>query len=70
MIALPPSLAPWATELSLFPIEIAASLGDLVQRLSGVLGPLRGTRSQPRGEPDGFDGVARRTSEKRIVLSG
>lgn len=69
MIDLPRSIAPLAPHLSLFPDDVAESLGGLVMRLSVAIGPLRGTQREPSGDPDGFDGLARRGSYERLLLT-
>jgi hypothetical protein len=69
VIALPRALAPWAPELSLFPEELALSLGPWVQRLALAVGPLRAHSSQGRDEPDGYDGLASRGSYERLLPS-
>ena len=66
---LPRELAPWAAYLDLFPPEMAAALGPLVRRLDLAIGPLRRHRASGDGDPDGFDGVARRGTYERLMLS-
>src|SRR5262245_20389855 len=66
---LPEALRPWATELAVFPRDLALSLGPLLRRLSAAIGPLRTTRHSLLGEVDGFDGLAHRGSYERLLMS-
>lgn len=66
--ALPRPLAPWAALLALFPRETALALAPLVQRLHVLLGEGRGAPSAT-GEPDGYDGIARRGTYERLVAT-
>jgi len=66
---LPPALAPWGVQLEIFPRDLAVSLGPLLQRLASALGPLRGRQQDGDGEMDGFDGLARRGSYERLLVS-
>ncbi len=68
-LLLPPPLAPWAPMLELFPTESALALGPLLRRLEGFIGPLRAHPQSGSMEPDGFDGLARRGSLERLLLS-
>lgn len=69
MIQLPPPLAPWASLLEIFPTDLARSLGPLVQRLDVAIGPLRSAFQWGQGEPDGYDGLARRGLYERLIVS-
>ncbi len=69
MSALPRSLARWRTELSIFPPELAAVLGSIVLKLAGALGSGVRRDAVHDGEPDGFDGIARRGSYERLLFS-
>ena len=69
MSALPPPLRPWASQLSLFPEELALSLGAHVARLSAALGPLRPRSETEGGELHGYDGLSRRGSPERLLTS-
>ena len=69
MIGLPRSLAPWSRELGLFPGELAELLGELIARIAPVVGPLTFEGHDESGEPDGFDGIARRGSYDRLLAS-
>jgi hypothetical protein len=66
---LPRPLAPWGAYLSIFPRDLALSLGPVLQRLSSALGPLKARRSSGEGEADGFDGLARRGSYDRLLAT-
>ncbi|HEU4407214.1 MAG TPA: hypothetical protein VFS43_18235 [Polyangiaceae bacterium] len=47
--------------------DLALSLGAWAERLHALVGPLRAARAEPVGDPDGFDGVARRGSYERLT---
>jgi hypothetical protein len=66
---LPRPLALWGPYLSIFPRDLALSLGPVLQRLSSALGPLRARRASGDGEADGFDGLARRGPYERLLAS-
>lgn len=69
MITPPRALAPWQAALDLFDAEIAGALGPLLPALSLALGPMRASRPEGGGDPDGFSGVARRGSYERLLLT-
>lgn len=69
MTALPPALRPWATQLSLFPNDLALQLGAHVARLSAALGGLRPRGEAEGGEPQGYDGLTRRGTFERLLVS-
>jgi hypothetical protein len=66
---LPRPLAPWGPYLSIFPRDLALSLGPVLQRLSSALGPLKVRRASGEGEADGFDGLTRRGPYERLLAS-
>lgn len=66
---LPPALAPWASYLSLFPTVLSESLAPIVQRLERVLGPAESVMFSDSDEPEGYDGIARRGSYERLLIS-
>jgi hypothetical protein len=66
---MPRALMPWATWLELFPREILQSFGPMLQRLDRAVGPLRVKSETGSGEPDGFDGLTRRGSYERLLLT-
>ena len=66
---LPRPLAPWGPYLSIFPRDLALSLGPVLQRLSSALGPLKVRRGSGEGEADGFDGLSRRGPYDRLLAS-
>ncbi|RPH55079.1 hypothetical protein EHM82_05960, partial [bacterium] len=66
---LPRPLASWGPYLSLFPRDLALSLGPVLQRLSLAVGPLRVRRPSGEGDPDGFDGLDRRGPYDRLLPS-
>ena len=69
MSELPEALRPWATQLSLFPEDLALSLGAHVARLAAALGPMRARNEMEGGEPQGYDGLTRRGSPERLLMS-
>lgn len=66
---LPAALAPWASYLSLFPTVLSESLAPVVQRLERVLGPAESVMFSDSDEPEGYDGIARRGSYERLLIS-
>jgi hypothetical protein len=69
MSSLPAALRPWAAQLSLFPEDLALSLGAHVARLAAALGPMRARNEMEGGEPQGYDGLTRRGSPERLLMS-
>ncbi len=65
---LPRALSPWASSLALFPREVALALAPLVQRLHALLGE-GGGAAGATGEPDGYDGIARRGPYERLLAT-
>jgi hypothetical protein len=68
-LALPRALEPWRPLLSLLPVDVALALSPAVLRLAAALGPMLVRARSGDGEPDGFDGLARRGSYERLLLS-
>ncbi len=66
---LPASLAPWAKYLQIFPEEISLAIGGYVQKISPFISPLNSLDKISKGEPNGYDGVARRGIYERLLLS-
>jgi hypothetical protein len=66
---LPPSLAPWAGYLNIFPEEVSLALGPMIQRVSMLIGSPQPRLNEKEGEPDGFDGLNRRGTYERLLLS-
>nr|WP_217277578.1 LpqB family beta-propeller domain-containing protein [Corallococcus exiguus] len=66
---MPPALRPWATQLSLFPKDLARHLGAHVARLSAAVGTLRPRGEAEGGEPQGYDGLSRRGPFDRLLVS-
>ncbi len=69
MSHLPPALRPWALQLAIFPEELALSLGPHVARLASAIGSLRPRGETEGGEPQGYDGLARRGTYERLLLT-
>lgn len=68
-LLLPQALRPWESVLSLFPEEVALTLGDMVRSLSIAIGPFRTESPAGDGEPDGFDGLTRKGTPERLLLT-
>ncbi len=66
---LPPSLSQWAGYLRIFPDEVSLALGPIIQRVSMLIGSLHPKLNETEGEPDGFDGLNRRGTYERLLLS-
>jgi len=66
---LPPSLAQWAKYLKLFPEEVSLALKPVIQRVSMLMGSPYPRFNEQEGEPDGFDGLNRRGTYERLLLS-
>ncbi len=66
---LPRPLDPWRSALAVFPAEIALSIGDVVARLSVLVGPLERESAAARGEPDGVAGIGRRGPWGRLLAT-
>ena len=67
--SLPRALAAWKEPLSLFPPELALSLGSCVRRLAQALGPLASPADEISDDPNGYDGLTRRGSYERLLIS-
>ncbi|MBI4820025.1 MAG: hypothetical protein HY791_27365 [Deltaproteobacteria bacterium] len=68
-MTLPRALARFHRVLSMFPPELALSLGPLALRISRFIGPLSRPGGSGRGEPDGFEGISRRGRPERLLVS-
>lgn len=66
---LPSELLPWATQLSVFPRDVALGLGPLVRRLGVAIGGLDMSEHVEAAEPDGFAGLDRRGPYERLLAS-
>ena len=66
---LPRALWPWRQRLSIFPRDLAIALGGVIDKLALLMGPLISPERGGRGEPDGVDGVGRRGSFERLLMS-
>ena len=69
MTSLPPALAAWAEPLSLFPPELALSLGPCIRRLAQAIGPLPRPAEEISGDPNGYEGLSRRGPYERLLIS-
>lgn len=67
---LPKSLSPWSSYLTLLAAPLPWSLGPTIKCLDLVLGPSRIALSEESAdEPEGYDGIARKGTYERLVLS-
>lgn len=66
---LPAALQAWHPWLSWFTPELAAELGDVIQRMLPLLGRFQGRRQGGSPEPDGVDDLHRRGSYERLLSS-
>ena len=66
---LPRPLTPWLAYLELFPRDLALALGPLIQRLNSLIGAFPVESHSEKGIPDGFEGIARRGTYERLLLS-
>lgn len=66
---LPRALWPWQQSLSIFPRDLAISLGGIIDKLALLVGPLVSPDGAGRNEPDGFDGIGRRGSFERLLTT-
>src|SRR5215813_993580 len=66
---LPPSLTQWSAYLKIFPEEVSLALGPIIQRVSMLIGSPQPRLNEKEGEPDGFDGLNRRGTYERLLLS-
>lgn len=66
---LPPALAHWSGYLRIFPEEVSLALGPIIQRVSMIIGSPHARLNEKEGEPDGFDGLNRRGTYERLLLS-
>jgi hypothetical protein len=66
--ALPRHLASWATQLALFPEDIALSLGPMVSRIAALVGGWRQDYA-PHGTPDGHAGIDTRGLYDRLLAT-
>ena len=67
--ALPTLLQPWSAWLSLFPDDLAATLGQLLLRLQPLVGPLRRHAARTAVDPAGVGDIVRRGSYDRLLVS-
>lgn len=66
---LPRELSPWAPQLSELSSFVTDVVGPWLPRLQAAVGPLGSRSKLVGGEPDGFDGLDRRGSYERLLLS-
>ncbi len=67
---MPQSLAPWSNYLNLLAAPLPFSLGPTIKCLELVFGPSRAAlTTESDDEPEGYDGIARKGTYERLVLS-
>lgn len=66
---LPPALIPWRASLEQLEPTVALALGPILQRLDLAFGPFRTHGRSGDGDPDGFNGLARRGTYERLLMS-
>jgi hypothetical protein len=66
---LPPLLQPWTQWLSLFPDDLARTLGHLLLRLQPLVAPLRRHAALTGVEPAGIGDIVHRGSYDRLLIS-
>jgi len=66
---LPAMLRPWADWLSLFPPDLAKTMGDLLLRLSPLLTPLQRQAARVAIDPAGVGDIVTRGSYDRLLIS-
>lgn len=69
MIELPHALQRWREDLSIFPRDVALTIGAWLPRLQLAFGPLSSRSTLNSGEIDGFGGLARRGPYERLLIS-
>lgn len=63
------ALGKWRSALAIFPDELAHALAPIVARLDAVIGPAMREERAGRAEPAGYDGIARRGTYARLLMS-
>ena len=66
---LPAMLRPWADWLSLFPPDLAKTMGDLLLRLNPLLTPLQRHAARVAIDPAGVGDIVTRGSYDRLLIS-
>lgn len=67
---LPKSLLPWSNYLNLLATPLPHSLGPTIKCLDLVFGPSKAALTvESEDEPEGYDGIARKGTYERLVLS-
>lgn len=66
---LPRSLSSWEPELIGLSHELVLSLRDAITRLAALVGPAQTPITTELGEPDGFDGIHRRGTPERLLMT-
>ncbi len=69
MSTLPPQLLPWAEDLAQLTPELVLAIGPMIRRISSALGAMGQRRRLGQGEPDGYEGIARRGPYERLLIS-
>ena len=66
---LPKPLQPWSAELALFPADLASVLEAQLRQLGPLFGASPREAAAADGDPDGYDGLARRGSPEQLLVS-
>lgn len=69
MTALPPALRPWAQALELLDGTVQTGFSTWLAPLRSLFGPMASPRRDTDGDPDGYDGITRRGTYDRLLLS-
>lgn len=69
MTGLAPELAPWAALLAGMRPRFQRALGEYLRHLAPAFSVFSAPRHAAAGEPDGLDGLARRGSYERLLMS-
>jgi hypothetical protein len=69
MTQLPSALEPWRSSLEKLAPDLLGGFTPLVRRLSLAIGPYPAASRSGDGEPDGYDGLARRGLYERLLAS-
>src|SRR4051794_12554022 len=69
MTALPRTLEPWRSSLEALAPDLVGGFSPLVQRLALAIGAYPAQSRRGDGEPDGYDGLARRGLYDRLLAT-
>src|ERR1700751_3916310 len=69
VVGLPRPLQPWQTWLGWFDAELAQQIGEMVRRLSDLLGTAPSVSRHGQQEPDGLGDLRSRGSYERLLAT-